>query len=160
MSAEFVLEMAWKSTVVAVAVLILLIAMRRQDPSHRAAVGGLGLTLLPLLPLIVLAVAVLPVPSIDLPAPTSAGPIVPRTMDPGAAIFPSAGPEPQLQSAPIVPLGVSIGALWAAGALFVLLRLAVGLLTLRRWTQAAERVSSPAWTVFIRNCGAPKRLWF
>ena len=156
MSAEFVLEMAWKSTVLAISVLILLAVMRRQDPSHRAAVGGLGLALLPLLPLIVLAVAVLPVPSIELPAPASTVRAVPATMDPGAVLFPLAGPEPQVPAVPVIEPETVVGALWAVGALLVLLRLGAGLLTLWRWSRKAERMSSPAWTKVMRKCGAPE----
>ena len=155
MSAEFVVEMAWKSSVLAVAVLTLLVAMRRHDPAHRAAVGGLGLALLSLLPVIVLAVAVLPVPSIELPAPASTSPVVPVTMEQGAALFPLAGPEPHASTAPTVPVETLIGTLWAAGALLVLLRLAAGLLTLRRWTRAAEILSSPKWVDVMRRSGAP-----
>src|SRR5688572_10070172 len=130
MSAEFIMEMAWKSTVLAATVLVLLALMRRHDPSHRAAVGSFGLTLLLVLPMVALAVAALPVPGIDLPAPGPALTAVPVMMDQGPIPAPLALSESSSPAAGPAVTEALLLAAWAIGALFLLLRLAVGLLTL------------------------------
>jgi beta-lactamase regulating signal transducer with metallopeptidase domain len=50
--------------------------------------------------------------------------------------------------------GVVLAALWAAGALAVLARLALGLLGVRRVARDARAVTDPAWTAEVRALGA------
>ena len=158
MSAAFLADLAFKSAVLAVVVLAILAVMRRHRPSHRAAVGGLGLALLALLPLIVAAVAALPVPSIDVPAPETAIRFVPASVEQGAPLFPLDVPEAAPAAVPAADPSFSAqqlaATLWAAGTLFILLRLGAGLLTLRRWTRAARRAQG--WASVLRDCGAPE----
>ena len=60
MIADILVELAWKSTIVAAAVVALLAVMRRQEAINRAAIGGLGISLLLLLPMVVLVLALSP----------------------------------------------------------------------------------------------------
>ena len=50
MIADVLIEMAWKSSLVAAVVLLAMLTMRRNSPSDRVAVADLGFTLLVLIP--------------------------------------------------------------------------------------------------------------
>jgi beta-lactamase regulating signal transducer with metallopeptidase domain len=154
MIAEILFEAAWKSTIVAAGVVALLYAMQRQTASNRVAVGGLGFVLLMLLPAIVLTVASLPLPVIELAAPVA--PTIaelPVALQPQAVAAPLSSSPAELQStAP--SSGTVLLFLWAAGALAILLRLAAGLLTLRSWTRRADPfVAGRQWQDMLRRCG-------
>ena len=141
MDGGLLIDLAWKSTVLALVVLAVLLLMRKHSPSHRAAVGGLGLLVLAILPIALVAAPALPIPSIDLPAPAAAVRAVPVTMEGGAAMFPLAIPDSAPRPAFALSAEQLAALLWLTGALIVLLRLAAGLITLRRWTRSAERVA-------------------
>jgi beta-lactamase regulating signal transducer with metallopeptidase domain len=153
MIADILFEVAWKSTVVAACVVALLYAMQRQTASNRVAVAGLGFVLLTLLPAIVLMVARLPVPVIELAAPVS--PTIaelPVALQPQAVAAPLSSSPAELHStAP--SSGTVLLFLWAAGTLAILLRLAAGLITLRSWTRRADPfVAGRRWQDLLRRC--------
>ena len=157
MIAEILFEVAWKSTVVSATVVALLFAMRRQTPSSRVAVGGLGLTMLLLFPALILGLAYLPVPSIEMAAPMEAPTVmIPVTMDAAPAQFALDHSAP-LASEPAASVSPAVLAIlfWAVGALAVGLRLVAGLTTLSRWSRQAQIVNSPFWTDILRRSGAP-----
>ena len=155
MIAEILFEVAWKSTVVAAAVVVLLSLMRTKAPSDRVAVGGLGLVLLLALPLVVLALSVLPVSGIEVSAPAAAIPGMPQALHPEIMMLPLPSAAEAASASPL-PLDSLLLAAWAAGSLLVLLRLGAGLATLRRWTQRAQPVQVNYWRVFVRRCGVPE----
>lgn len=156
MIADIMFEVAWKSTVVSAAVVALLFLMRSRTPSSRVAVGGLGLVLLVLLPAIVLTLALLPVPTIEMAAPGAAAIApLPLAMEPGAMLHSLSSPSDPAPAVTVSP-ELFVALLWAAGALVVALRLAAGIATLRRWSERAALVSSPRWRAVLRRCGAPE----
>ena len=157
MIADILVELAWKSTIVAAAVVALLAVMRRQEAQNRAAIGGLGVALLLLLPLVVLVLALSPVTGFGVVAPMAAAEApMPLAFEPGATMLPfSAAPEAAAADPWMSTEGI-LASIWGAGAIFVLLRLAAGLVTLHRWTERAEVVRSPAWQSLLRTSGVPE----
>ena len=153
MIADILFEVAWKSTIVAACLVALLYAMHRQAASNRVAVGGLGFLLLLTLPAVVLVIARLPVPVIEMASPA------PETI----AALPLAMPETALAALPPSPVDPNSQAsdsrallmfLWAAGALIFLLRLGAGLLTLQSWTRRADPfVAASKLQDMLRRCG-------
>ena len=147
MSADILFEVAWKSMIVAGCVVAMLIAMGRQTPSNRVAVGGLGFAFLLLLPAIIMALASLPVPAIELAAPTTPDMVAPLLPDTAYL-----APAPTDDSYSLTQLAVTA---WLGGALAMLVRLAAGLATLRRWTDRAGPIVSTHWNATLDRCSAP-----
>ena len=154
MIADILFEVAWKSTIVAACVVASLYAMQRQAPANRVAVGGLGFLLLMLLPAIVVMVAKLPAPLIELSAPSpSTLAELPVALQPQAVAAPLSSSPAELESAAPSSEALLLF-LWATGALAVILRLAAGLLTLRSWTRRADPfVAGGKWQDMLRRCG-------
>jgi beta-lactamase regulating signal transducer with metallopeptidase domain len=148
MSADILFEIAWKSMIVAGCVVAMLVAMGRQAPSNRVAVGGLGFAFLLLLPAAIMALTGLSVPPIELAPPSAPAMVMPLL--PETAYL---APEPAADSVSLMQLGVLA---WAAGAIALLLRLTAGLATLRRWTNRAGPIVSSHWNATLENCSAPK----
>ena len=154
MIGDILFEVAWKSTIVAACVVALLYAMQRQASANRVAVGGLGFVLLLLLPAIVMAIAKLPAPVIELAAPSpSTLAELPVALQPQAVAAPLSSSPGEVES--VMPSsGALLLFLWATGALAVILRLAAGLLTLRSWTRRADPfVAGRKWQEMLRRCG-------
>ena len=156
MIADVLIEMAWKSSLVAAVVLLAMLTMRRNSPSDRVAVADLGFALLVLIPLAALTIAALPVPTIDLPAPSSAGamPVV-DLLSPAGTLPAAATPASSaaFEAAPVS--GTPWTLLWLAGVLAVVARLAAGIVTLRAWRANAGPVASTAWLQAVRECDLP-----
>jgi beta-lactamase regulating signal transducer with metallopeptidase domain len=152
MIAEILFEVAWKSMVVAAGVVALLYGMQRQTASNRVAVGGLGFLLLLALPAVVLMVARLPLPVIEMASPSPAIGALPLALPETAmAALPSSPVDPNSQAFASRAIWMF---LWVAGALSILLRLAAGLLTLRSWTRRAEQfLAARKWQDMLRSCG-------
>ena len=147
MSMDFLIEMAWKSAAISGAALALVALLRSRSAADREMVLRAGVLLLLSLPAIA---ALFPALVIETAAPAS-----PAAAHADLAQL-AAGPEPVLSET-----AASLGALQATGdwndptILFLILylggaalvggRLAAGLLTLRRWTAAADGVECPAW---------------
>lgn len=159
MTSWFFIEMAAKSALICGVALLLALAIRNRAASDRARVLRIGVGLLLALPLIGLAfpslqIAALCPPEADkLVGLTGAELQALMTMDAGAPAPPaSIWDDP----APLILL------LWAAGALIVAARLAIGLCTLHRWTRLAEPVTDPIWLDALEraraSCGASDRL--
>jgi beta-lactamase regulating signal transducer with metallopeptidase domain len=133
MNFEFLIEMAWKSALISGAALALATLLGRRSAGERAALLGTAAALIVALPVIALLLPALPVVTStvqDAPADY-------------AALMAAAGPAPAPgmldDPTPLLELA------WAAGALALLLRLAAGLLTLRRWTKSGSEIACPAW---------------
>ncbi|HEX8246489.1 MAG TPA: M56 family metallopeptidase [Longimicrobium sp.] len=71
-----------------------------------------------------------------------------------AAVAVASGGEAAATSSPAHPLVLAFAAVWAAGALAVLARLAMGLHGVRRLARAAEPVTDPAWTELLERFAA------
>ena len=149
MIAEILFAVAWKSVAVAAGVVAILILMGRQTPANRVAVGGLGFGLLLLLPAIAMLMAFRPVAPIELVAPSMSS--MTSTTELLAMADVATAPESETFLSLVQLLVLS----WAAGALFVALRLAGGLATLARWTDRAGPVVGPQWRAIARRCNVP-----
>ncbi|HEX8654600.1 MAG TPA: M56 family metallopeptidase [Allosphingosinicella sp.] len=158
MSFEFLIEMAWKSALIAGVALALAATLRSRAAADRSAVLRVAVTLLLLLPLFSLVLprlqieawAAEPAPAIAAASPADFGVVA----APAASTAPLAATpalEPTIWDDPsllflILYLG---GVAMAAG------RLGAGLWTLRRWTRASREVECPEWNeAFERACWA------
>jgi beta-lactamase regulating signal transducer with metallopeptidase domain len=167
MSIEFLVQMAWKSALIAGGALAIAALLRRRSADERAAVLRTGVALILALPLLVWALPALQVEAWSAPAPapivtspaseTGAVPptaILPmaRSADPAAR---PASPAPSVLDDP-TPL---ILLAWLGGVAMVALRLLAGLWTLRRWTRSGEPVECPVWrSAFEAAAGRSPRL--
>ena len=149
MVAEILFAVAWKSLAVAAGVVAILVLMRRQTPANRVAVGGLGFGLLLLLPAIAMLTALRPIAPIELAAPTIA------TMTSTADLLAMADAATAPQADSVLTPAQFLLMIWAAGVLFVALRLAAGLVTLARWTDRAGPVAGPQWRAIAHRCNLP-----
>jgi len=145
MDVAFFAEMAWKSALIAGAALILAHGLRSRAAADRALVLRIGVAMLLLLPLIAIALPVLPIEAWAAPQAPAA---MPFYYVPGPEVhlpdLPSAGLQPALPTiwddpTPLVLLAYVGGLLMAGG------RLLAGLLTLRRWTRGAREITCPLW---------------
>ncbi|HEX8644139.1 MAG TPA: M56 family metallopeptidase [Allosphingosinicella sp.] len=161
MSLEFMIEMAWKSALIAGVALGLVALLRSRAAADRAAVLRVSVALLLLLPLFSLG---LPKLKIEAWAAEEAAALP----DLSALAFPqerSAAPgaiaprlDPMIWDDPTILFLI----LYLGGVAMLTARLIAGLWTLRRWTRAASEADCPAWTeAFERTrwaAGAPQRL--
>lgn len=158
MTSWFFIEMAAKSALICAVALLLAAAIRERAASDRARVLRIGVALLLALPLIDFAFPPLQVEAF--PAPAMAEPASRTAAQLQALVALAAAPPAEAgirdDSAPLILL------LWAAGALAVLARLGIGLLTLRRWTRAAAPATDPVWLAALERArtasGAPESL--
>jgi len=158
MTSWFFIEMAAKSALICGIALLLAKALRNRAAADRATVLRVGAGLLVALPLIDIAFPVLQIEAFAAPAASLAN-LSAAELDQLLALAASAPPvEPTIWDDP-TPL---ILILWAAGALAVLAQLAVGLVTLDRWTRDAEPATDPHWLQALERAraatGAPDRL--
>ncbi|WP_106640776.1 M56 family metallopeptidase [Allosphingosinicella vermicomposti] len=148
MSFEFLIEMGWKSALVAVLALGVGLALKSRSAEDRAAMLRLAVGLILLLPLISLLAPGL---EIQNPLPTQPSAQVAYDMTVASANLPA---TPAVQAAPAAandmpplladPEWLVLG-LYLVGLLALGLRLFSGYVTLQRWTWAAEEVVSPVW---------------
>lgn len=131
--AALLIDLAWKSALIAVLALLASHALRNRAAAERVLLLRIALAALLLLPVLAvlmpaLELAVLP-PEGALPAGAA--------VDSGDAPV-AASPSPEW----LDPAAVG----WIAGSALILLHLAAGLLLLRRWTRAGRPVTDPRWT--------------
>lgn len=141
MTSWFFIEMAAKSALICSIALLLAMALRNRAAADRSMVLRVGAGLLVALPLIDFAFPVLEIEAFAAPALPFEG-MTQAQIDQMMAMAATLPPvEPTIWDDP-TPL---IMILWGAGALAVLARLAIGLVTLNRWTRSAEPVTDAHW---------------
>ncbi|MEA3041075.1 MAG: hypothetical protein QOC65_564, partial [Sphingomonadales bacterium] len=148
MSFEFLIEMAWKSALIAGVALALAATLRSRAAADRSAVLRVAVTLLLLLPLFSLAL-----PKLQIEA-WAAEPAAIAAASP--ADF-TAFAAPVASNAPLAATPTLEATIWDDPSLLFLIlylggvamaagRLGAGLWTLRRWTRASGEVDCPAWS--------------
>lgn len=140
MDTSFFADMAWKSTLIAGAVLALSAALKGRSAADRAQVLRVGALLLLALPLVAILFPVIRLEAFAAPEPLPAAPVDLAALASSAATsHQAAAPSIWDDPAPLV-LILYLGGLFAVAA-----RLLGGLLTLARWTRAATAVRCPYW---------------
>lgn len=133
---EALIELGWKSAVIAALALVGDRAMRGRPAAERVFVLRVAVVALLLLP-----VAMLVLPSLDLallPAPE----VAPQMVRPPVTVAPI--------SAPAVAPGIDLaGLFYALGAGAVLLHLAIGVSVLARWTRRGVEAGEPGWNAAL-----------
>ncbi|MBQ1500703.1 MAG: M56 family metallopeptidase [Sphingomonas sp.] len=147
MIADLLIELGWKSALACGVALLAGQALRGRPAAQRVAVLRAGVAALLLLPLLVL---VLPAVEVAVLPATGASAALPA-MD-GIAAASVATPV-----APVAPGIDWIALAYLGGAAFVLLRLAVGLFLLHRWTRHAVPTSHPVWREVLARAAEPLR---
>lgn len=148
MTAAVLLELAWKSGLIAGAALLAAALLRARPAAERVLVLRLGVVMIAGLPL---AAAVLPAMQVDAPVFAAAPPAaVAAPADPGVVPSVATAARPTPVSRPTAPAwtldaGRAALILWAVGACLLLLHLGAGVATLHRWTRRAEPVSDARW---------------
>ncbi|MEP9359458.1 M56 family metallopeptidase [Sphingomonas sp. KR3-1] len=140
MIAPLLIELGWKSALACAVALLASQALRGRPAAQRVAMLRAGIAALLLLPLLILTV-----PALEI------------------AVLPAVAPLPDLPlaeiaPAPAVPEAPEIDWLalaYAAGAGIVLLRLAIGLAMLHRWTRHAVPASNRVWLEAIARAAEP-----
>lgn len=162
MSLEFMIEMAWKSALIAGVALLLVMVLRSRAAADRAAVLRVAVALLLLLPFLSVG---LPKLEIEAWAPEE----IPAAAAPAASYA-----MPEASSAAMLPMApVAAPTIWDDPTLLFLIlylggvamlaaRLGTGLWMLGRWTRGSRDVDCPEWLkAFERarwSAGAPRRL--
>lgn len=146
MSFDLLIELGWKSSLACAVALVAGQALRGRPAAQRVAMLRAGVAALLLLPLLVLTVPVLEIAVLPASAPLPALPEVAAVAMPVAAVAPVPPPETDW-----------IALAYMAGGAFILLRLALGLFMLHRWTRHAVPVSDPVWAEAIARAAEPLR---
>ncbi len=154
MTSWFFIEMAAKSALICGLALVLAMALKDRAAADRARVLQIGIALLIALPVIDILFPVLRVEAFAAPEPLTEEQIEALVLL--AAATPAGEASIWDDPAPLILL------LWAAGAIGVGARLAVGLMTLRRWTRSAVPATDPLWVDALERareaCSAPASL--
>ena len=154
MTSWFFIEMAAKSALICGLALVLAMALKDRAAADRARVLQIGIALLVALPVIDILFPVLRVEAFAAPEPLTQEQIEALVLL--AAATPVGEQSIWDDPAPLILL------LWAAGAIGVGARLAVGLITLRRWTRSATAATDPVWVEALERAreasGAPANL--
>ena len=161
MNLDFLIEMGWKSALIAGVALALAAVMRRRAAADRAAVLQLAVALLLATPVIAVTL-----PALELETPPPATADAPAAM----AMFDPMIQAPEVQAPSVIAThaalddawslpnsGQMLLALYGAGLLLVLARLLAGLVTLRRWAGRADPILSSEWTDALARSAAPGR---
>jgi beta-lactamase regulating signal transducer with metallopeptidase domain len=162
MSFDFMIEMAWKSALIAGLALLLAATLRSRAAADRAAVLRVAVALLLLLPIFSVGL-----PKLEIEAWTAEAVAVPAQLPEAATIeavsdTPAAAtvtaPDPTIWDDPSLLFLI----LYLGGMSMAAVRLGAGLWTLRTWTRNAREVDCPRWVeTFDRArwaAGAPQRL--
>jgi beta-lactamase regulating signal transducer with metallopeptidase domain len=166
MSIEFLVQMAWKSALIAGGALAIAALLRRRSADERAAVLRTGVALILALPLLVWALPALQVETwaAPAPAPIVTTPAFETGAVPPMAVLPMSSADLAAQPAVAAPSVLDdptplILLAWLGGIAMVALRLLAGLWTLRRWTRSGQPVECPAWrAAFEAEAGRSPRL--
>jgi beta-lactamase regulating signal transducer with metallopeptidase domain len=157
MSLDLMLELAWKSGLIAGAALVGASLLRGRPAVERVAVLRLGAVMLLTLPLLVM---LMPALRVETPAFAAPAPLTARAVPTDAAPLPAPAPvaaalAPPIQATSTPPAAarpewridpvVAPLVLWAAGFSFLTLRLLAGVILLHRWTRRAEPVTDIRW---------------
>lgn len=151
MTLSFLIEIAWKSALIAGAALLLVTLLRSRSASDRAAVLKLSIALLLLLPVLAYAMPELQVEALEAEAaaPAPAVTVVPAAAEfqlPATALADVAAPLDATMDFTFWDYAGLFAALaYLAGALVMALRLGAGVATLGIWTRRAEPVTAPEW---------------
>ena len=153
MNAELILELLCKSSLIAGAGLLLSAALGFRPAADRVDVLRAAVCVLLALPLIMALLPALQIPLL-----------------PAATAEPLTAPSPLWQGTvtPVEGLSLSgsirppsameiVAAVWALGAVVVIGRFALGVLTLWRWTRSGAPVADPAWTAPLDRLGGRRR---
>jgi beta-lactamase regulating signal transducer with metallopeptidase domain len=146
MSFAFLIQMGWKSALIAGAALVILRLLRSRSAADRAAMLQLAVALLLLLPAISTA---LPALQVVQPLPLAAVepvPVMAAAPATAAAALPAVTPAHAPRALPSLPLGLILALAYAAGVAVLMGRMATGLATLAGWTRKAEPITAPEWT--------------
>jgi len=165
-NAAILFDLAWKSGVVAAAVLAAAALLRSRPAAERVALLRLGVVVVLALPLLTTLVPALRIQAPALarlePAPAAAPAVAPAPA-PAPSIATAAPPRPAAvapaRAAPphrITPLAM-LGAVWATGVAVLLLRLLGGVAALALWTRRADPVNDPAWRAALDRAVAGGR---
>jgi beta-lactamase regulating signal transducer with metallopeptidase domain len=151
MSFDFLIEMAWKSALIAGVALTLAATLRSRAAADRSAVLRVAVTLLLLLPLFSLALPKLqieawaaePAPAIAAVSPADFAAVATPTASasPRASELAAPSPEPTTWDDPSLLFLI----LYLGGVAMAAARLGAWLWTLRRWTRGSSEVDCPEW---------------
>ena len=143
MNADFFIEMAWKSSLIASVALMLAWALRSRSPSDRAMVLRVGVAALLVLPFIAFGLPALEIEAWAAPELAAAAQMAPTPQTefvmPMLASLQPAETSIWDDPTPLILIAY-LGGLCMAGA-----HLFAGVLTLRRWTSSATMVTCPEW---------------
>jgi beta-lactamase regulating signal transducer with metallopeptidase domain len=146
MSFEFLIEMAWKSALIAGVALGLAAILRSRAAADRAAVLRVAVTLLLLLPLFSLGLPKLEIEAWAPEAVAIPSDLTPLAMPTGEVAAMSEVvaplPEPTIWDDPSLLFLI----LYLGGVAMAAARLGAGLWTLKRWTAGAREVECPIWS--------------
>lgn len=135
------IELGWKSALACGVALLASQALRGRPAAQRVAMLRAGIAALLLLPLLILTVPVLEIAVLPAVAPLPEMPVI------------------EIVSVPVAPPETAeidwIALAYGAGAALVLLRLAIGLALLHRWTRHAVPASNPVWLEAIARAADP-----
>jgi beta-lactamase regulating signal transducer with metallopeptidase domain len=165
MSFEFLIEMGWKSALIAGVALALAALLRSRAAADRSTVLRVAVTLLLLLPVLALSfprleieawtVEAPPVPTPDFAATM---PLAETAIEPAAPLSELTAAEPTIWDDPSLLFLL----LYLGGVAMAAARLGAGLWTLRRWTAASSEIDCPEWRAAFERArwaaGAPERL--
>lgn len=149
MSLAFLIQMGWKSALIAGAALAVLRLLRSRPAADRSAVLALTVAILLALPLAAVVApslkvtSPLPAPAAAQPAPATAMRRVTLSAAPAEGLVrASAAPAPR-PGATHISLNAFLKAAYVGGALLLLARMAMGLITLARWSREAHEAAEP-----------------
>ncbi|MGQ0559170.1 MAG: M56 family metallopeptidase [Sphingosinicella sp.] len=142
MDLNFLIDMAWKSALIAGAALGLTSALRSRAPADRVLVLRIGASLLLALPAAMLLLPSLDIAAFSAPEPAALGsPMASPIFDSAGATVaaPTAAPALWDDPTPLVLLLYLGGLAWAGS------RLLAGLVMLHLWTRGAHRIACSEW---------------
>jgi len=147
MSFEFLIEMAWKSALIAGVALVLAAVLRSRAAADRAAVLRVAVTLLLLLPLFSLGLPKLEIEAwapeaVAVPADLASAVMSPAAIAAMPELAAAPTPEPTIWDDPSLLFLI----LYLGGVAMAAARLGAGLWTLKRWTAGAREVECPIWS--------------
>jgi len=145
MSFEFLIEMGWKSALIAGVALALAASLRSRAAADRAAILRVAVTLLLLLPLFSLGL-----PKLEIEAWAPEAVAVPADLASIAMPQAAVAPMPEVVTPTLEPTiwddpSLLFLILYLGGVAMAAARLGAGLWTLKRWTAGAREVDCPDW---------------